>query len=262
MRVPDRAGIIGARATAEYKDSDCMHSFSAITPRLLVATLLALPAFAAHAEATDSGFGAEIGKLELVDGSDTTPLVLDAEMWVGDDDNRFWLTLDSEFVEGDSESVETELLYTTGIGDNWEGIIGLRKDVGEVAGDKRAWFVIGGATELSDTAAAEIKLNAGEGTLELSIAVDHEAEFGEHLFLVTEFELISYSDDDTRLGVRSGPAEAELGLRLHYHIEGSAITPYAGVNIVRLLGQTASDAKAMNAELTESGALIGLQVSF
>lgn len=67
-------------------------------------------------------------QLELRKGDDENSLNIDAQVWIGNDLNKFWLKTDFEKHDGKIEDAEVQALYSRAIAPYWDLQIGLRQD--------------------------------------------------------------------------------------------------------------------------------------
>jgi copper resistance protein B len=79
--------------------------------------------------------------------------------------------------------------------------------------------------------------------------------------LAPEVEINWFSDDDDDVGVGSGFARLEAGIRLRYEITRQ-IAPYIGINYEQLLGDTKDLADAEGEETNDVQAVAGLRFWF
>jgi copper resistance protein B len=76
-----------------------------------------------------------------------------------------------------------------------------------------------------------------------------------------EFEINWYSEDDDELGIASGFAELEAGIRLRYEIRRE-FAPYIGINYESLLGDTKDLADDNGEETSDTQLVAGLRFWF
>ena len=100
-----------------------------------------------------------------------------------------------------------------------------------------------------------------DGQTNLRFAAEYEFMFTQKWVLAPEVEVNWFSKDDDELGIGSGLADIELGLRLRYEITRQ-FAPYVGVNYERLLGDTGDIAKAAGEDTSETQLVAGLRFWF
>jgi copper resistance protein B len=124
---------------------------------------------------------------------------------------------------------------------------------------QRNWAVIG----LQGTAPYYFEIDTAlfigeDGRSALRFEAEYELLFTQKLILSPQIEFNLYGKDDPELGIGSGLAQAEAGLRLRYELRRE-FAPYVGLHREKVFGQTA-DFRAD--ESTHTRWLIGLQAWF
>ena len=192
--------------------------------------------------------------------ADDDPLAWDAEGWVGYDLNKLWFKSDGEYLDGQFADAEVQALYSRAIAPFWDLQIGWRGDLEPTP--TRSWLALGAkglAPYFFDIDAAVFIGESGRTAARFK--VDYEFMFTQKLILVPEVELNLYGKDDPAVGIGSGLADSELGLRLRYEIRRE-FAPYIGVNWIHLYGDTADYAEAEGDDTDEVQFLLGIRTWF
>lgn len=201
-----------------------------------------------------------INQLEVrtADGSD--PLVWDAEGWIGKDLHKLWIKTDGEYVDGQTEGMEVQALYSRAIAPFWDAQLGWRRDIRP--SPDRDWLALGVkglAPYFFDIDAAVFVGESGQTSARLQ--AEYEIMLTQRLILVPEIELNLYGKDDPATGTGSGLADIEAGLRLRYEIRRE-FAPYIGVNWTRLYGGTADYAREEGADVDDFQFVLGVKAWF
>jgi copper resistance protein B len=166
----------------------------------------------------------------------------EGQAWIGGDINRFVLKSEGEGSRRDGlEAAEVQALYSRAIGPYFNIQAGVRQDFDPtpkrtyatlgVEGLAPYWFDVQGAIFLSNK--GEL-LGRAEATYDLRLT--------QRLILQPRTELNFSAQNIPEIGVGSGIANAELGLRLRYEISRQ-FAPYVGVSFDRKVGRTADYAR-------------------
>lgn len=201
-----------------------------------------------------------IDELEIRDTNGPNPTVLDGQMWIGKDLNKFWLKTDIEQVDGKTEEAEVQALYSRAIYPYWDLQAGVRRDYRPEP--QRDWLVLG----LKGLAPYFFEVDAtaffGEnGRSAARLEAEYELLFTQRLILSPEVKVNFYGKDDPELGIGSGLSDMEAGLRLRYEIRRE-FAPYIGINWTRKFGQTADFARAAGGETEDTQLVAGLRIWF
>jgi copper resistance protein B len=198
----------------------------------------------------------KINELERYDaGAD--PLSWDADIWLGKDLHKFWLKTSGERNDSGTATAEVQALYSRAFTPFWDLQLGVRADL--QPDPQRNWAVIG----LQGTAPYYFEIDTAlfigeDGRSALRFEAEYELLFTQKLILSPQLEFNLYGKDDPELGIGSGLAQAEVGLRLRYELRRE-FAPYVGLHREKVFGQTA-DFRAD--ESTDTRWLIGLQAWF
>jgi len=182
-----------------------------------------------------------VDQFEIRVGGDDTPLVWDAEGWLGKDLNKLWIKTDGEYADGRVEETEIQALYSRAIAPFWDLQAGWRRDIRPTP--DRDWFAFGIKGLAPYYFDVDAALFVGEnGRTAARLQLEYEFMLTQRLILVPELEVNFYGKDDPAVGIGSGLADTELGLRLRYEIRRE-FAPYIGVNWTHLYGDTADYAR-------------------
>jgi copper resistance protein B len=198
---------------------------------------------------------------EVRPSSDGDGYAWDGEVSWGGDVNRLVLASEGEGLSGERpETLEVQALWRRAVGPYFNLRTGLRHDfeprprrtyaaVG-VEGVSPYWVELSGAVFLSDAGGLSARAEAAS-----------DFRLTQRLVLQPRAEVNLAAADDEAVGVGSGLADLELGLRLRYHLT-PAIAPYVGVVHERAFGRTADLARAHGHDVRETRAVIGLYAMF
>jgi copper resistance protein B len=185
----------------------------------------------------------------------------DWEGWYGGDYNRLWVKTEGEAEFGEAvESAEIQALYSRAINPWFNLQAGLRYDVRPepdrahlvvgVQGLAPYWFEVDAAVFLSD-----------EGDLTARLEVEYDQRITNRLILQPRVEFDLAAQDVPELGIGSGLATVEAGLRVRYEIKRE-FAPYVGVQYERRIGDTARFARAEGEDVGGWSFLVGLRSWF
>ncbi|MEW8660850.1 MAG: copper resistance protein B [Candidatus Thiodiazotropha sp.] len=201
-----------------------------------------------------------IEKLELREAEGAEPLVLDGEVWIGYDLDKFWIKSELERPGGETEELELQLLYSRAISAFWDIQVGWRRDL--IPDPERDWLAVGLkglAPYLFEVAAT---LFAGEsGQIGLRLDAEYEYLFTQRLVLSPEFEINLHTKDDEEVGIGSGLSDLSLGLRLRYEVL-KEFAPYVGISWSKRFGDSADFAREEGEDVTDVQWLVGLRAWF
>ena len=197
-------------------------------------------------------------EVRATDGPD--PWVLDAQAWIGQDLNKFWLKLEGEYLDGKTEEAEVQALYSRAVAPYWDLQLGWRHDIRPEP--SRDWLAIG----FEGLAPYWFEIDAaafiGEsGQLGVRLEGEYEWMLTQRWVLSPEMELNLHTRNDERTGTGSGLSDLELGLRLRYEIRRE-FAPYVGVNWTRKFGNTADFARAEGEDTNDVQIVAGVRVWF
>ena len=69
-----------------------------------------------------------IDQFEVRSTEGPDPWVLEAQAWIGQDLNKFWVKTEVEYVDGETEEAEIQALYSRAIAPYWDLQVGWRHD--------------------------------------------------------------------------------------------------------------------------------------
>ena len=203
-----------------------------------------------------------VDQLENRESDEGTETVLDAQLWVGYDLNKFWLKTEVEQFEGETEEVEVQALYSRAIAPYWDLQTGLRRDTYPEAELERNWLVLGFEGLAPYFFEVDAAVYIGEnGRSAARLEAEYELMFTQRLVLSPEIEINLSGKDDPALGIGTGLTDVEAGLRLRYEIKRE-FAPYIGVNWTSKYGKTADYAKAAGKETSETQFVAGVKFWF
>lgn len=234
------------------------------TLRYLLPLSLSLSAFTAQAIAheDDDPLLARVilNQLETRDADGSNPSVLEGEAWIGHDLHKLWIKVDAQRVDGKTEELETQALFSRAIAPFWDIQAGLRRDT--KPGPGRTWGVLG----VQGLAPYEFDMSAAlfvgdQGRTAARIRAEYELLFTQRLILTPEIEVNAYGQNDPETGTGSGLSDITAGLRLRYEIRRE-FAPYVGVNWEHKFGNTADFARASGEATRDTQLVLGLRAWF
>ncbi len=201
-----------------------------------------------------------VDQLEIRDDEDDNPLVLEGQGWIGRDLQKLWIKTDIERVDGKTEEVELQVLYSQAVATYWDFQLGLRKDFKPTP--DRSWAVIGFQGLAPYFFEVDTALFIGEsGRTALRLEAEYELLFTQRLILTPDIEINFYGHNDEDIGVGSGLSDVQAGLRLRYEIRRE-FAPYIGVNWSKKFGNTADFSRLEGADVSETQLVLGIRFWF
>lgn len=204
-----------------------------------IAAVNAMNAMAAMGMHDDARYGkVMIDRLEWTRAPAASGQAWEAHAWYGGDFDRLLLRSEGEREQGRLQDGDAELLWSHALAAFWDGVLGVRHDLGP--GPRRDWLAIG----IAGLAPYwfEFEATAYVGTQQRTAArlrAAYEIAFSQRLILQPEMEVNLYGRADRARLRGSGLADASAGLRLRYEIRRE-IAPYIGVVWQRAFGATAT----------------------
>jgi copper resistance protein B len=193
----------------------------------------------------------------FIDGVDAT--AYDAQAWYGTGYNRLVMKAEGEVQDGSLEESNTELLWTHGISSFWNTQIGMLHQTG--VGSDRNWLALGIQGLAPYWFEVDATFYVGEGGRS---AFNMEAEYDllltQRAIIQPRIEMNLYGQNDQAAAIGSGLSDFSAGIRLQYQINRQLV-PYAGVEQVRLYGQTAQFSGVSSGD-SETRWLVGLRFWF
>ncbi|MGB5493570.1 MAG: copper resistance protein B [Sedimenticolaceae bacterium] len=197
-------------------------------------------------------------EVRATDGPD--PWVLDAQGWVGQDLNKFWLKVEGEYLDGKTTEAEVQALYSRAIAPYWDLQVGWRHDIRPEP--SRDWLAIGVEGLAPYWFDLEGTAFIGEGgQLAARLKGEYEWMFTQRWVLSPELEMDLHSKNDEKVGVGSGLSDLLLGMRLRYEIRRE-LAPYLGVNWTKTFGNTADFARDEGEDTNDVQIVAGLRAWF
>ena len=202
----------------------------------------------------------KVDQLEARNTDDGTVAAWEGYLWIGKDLNKIWIKTEGERSSEGTENLEFQLLYSRAIDANWDLQLGLRHDA--VPDPERNWAAIGfyGFAPYWFEIDSALFIEEG-GQVNLRFEAEYEFMLTQKWVLSPEIEANWFSEDDDELGLGSGLADIEVGLRLRYLIRRE-IAPYVGINYERLLGNTEDIAQAAGENTSDLQLVAGLRFWF
>jgi copper resistance protein B len=199
-------------------------------------------------------------QLEARDADDGTVAAWEGHFWIGKDLNKLWIKTEGERSREGTESAEIQLLYSRAIGANWDLQVGLRHDADPEP--ERNWAVIGfyGVSPYWFEIDSALFIEE-DGQANLRFEAEYEFMLTQKWVLAPTVEVNWFSEDDDELGIGSGLADIEAGLRLRYEITRE-LAPYVGIHYERLLGDTEDIASTAGEDTSETQLVAGLRFWF
>lgn len=204
-------------------------------------------------------FNVMVGELET-DDSNNDPLSWDAQAWIGKNLNKFWFKTEGEMINGDTEEVEVQALYSRAISPFWDFQAGVRHDAKPTPDQN--WGVIGFQGLARYYFEIDTALFVGEsGNTAFRFNAEYELLFTQRLILTPELEMNFYGKDIPGIGVGSGLSDLNLGLRLRYEIRRE-IAPYIGINWWKKYGNTADFSRIGGEPTNDTSVVAGIKFWF
>ncbi len=199
-------------------------------------------------------------QFEARDTDDGSVTAWEGHLWIGKDLNKLWVKTEGERSSEGTASAEIQLLYSRAIDANWDLQFGLRHDADP--DPERNWAVFGfnGVSPYWFEIDSALFIEE-DGQVNLRFEAEYEFMLTQKWVLSPEVEVNWFSEDDDGLGIGSGLAEIEAGLRLRYEINRE-FAPYVGINYERLLGDTEDIAAAAGTDSSETQLVAGIRFWF
>lgn len=199
-------------------------------------------------------------QLELRNADGANQNVIEAQAWIGKDVDKFWLKMDVEKRDSETENAEVQALYSHAIAPYWDLQMGIRQNLKPTPA--RTWGVLGVqglAPYFFDVDAAVFVGEAGRSAARFSAKYD--LLFTQRLILSPEVDVNIYGQNDIQTGTGSGLSDINVGLRLRYEIRRE-LAPYVGVNWNKKFGATADFATAKKEVVSDTEWVLGLRFWF
>ncbi|MBN8281284.1 MAG: copper resistance protein B [Gammaproteobacteria bacterium] len=206
-----------------------------------------------------------IHQLEWQDRTGGDALKWDVSGWLGSDHDRVWLRDEGDHARGDEVENRVELLWGHPLA-RWEFLAGVRHDSGRTP--SRTYGAVGGQMRVRDSLRLEAMGYLGEGSDKgnkvhagARLQADWDYPLGRGFALAARGEFEIWSEDHVRYTDGVGPSQVNGGLRLQYTL-APALSPYVGVEWLRLLGDTADLEETAGRPAHESRLVAGLRLQF
>lgn len=201
-----------------------------------------------------------IDQLESRNADENNPLVLEGQAWIGRDLNKLWLKTDVEQVDGETEELELQALYSRALAPFWNIQGGVRHDFKTEPG--RSWAVIG----VQGLAPYKFEVDVAafideDGKAALRTSAEYEIMFTQRIVVTPEIEANFYAEDSLEYGEGSGLSDIQAGLRLRYHIRRE-FAPYVGINWQKQFGSTATFSKDAGEDIDQTQWVLGVRAWF
>jgi len=195
----------------------------------------------------------------ITDGHD--PLVLEASAWLGYDLEKIWFKFDIERINGETEELEIQALYSKAVDPYWDLQFGFRHDA-KPKNSKRDWLVLGFMGLAPYWFEVDTALFIGEeGRVGLRLEAEYEVMITQRLVFSPEIEANFHTKDDVATGTGSGLSDTQLGVRLRYEITRE-FAPYVGLNWNKKYGKTADYARDEGGDTDDVQFIVGIRAWF
>jgi copper resistance protein B len=210
-----------------------------------------------HMDDDPLNFMVLVDRLEVRSAQLGSPLVWDANLWIGRDFNKLLLRTEGEYREGHTEEGNIEAFWARPVSRWWDLVVGAREDFRPK--QTRSWAALGVVGLAPYRFHVEATAYIGESArTALALQAEYELLLTNRLILQPRLELNLYGKEDRSRGIGSGLSDLEVGLRLRYELRRE-IAPYLGVAWVNRFGQTAELTRAAGMQPHELQALAGLR---
>jgi len=227
---------------------------------VLLALMMLAPGIRADMNDEPRLFYIAADELEWRAGDGDHMLAWDIESWYGTTRDRLIARAEGEVDDGDTTEFETVLGYSRAINPNWNINLGWHADW--QLSDPRHWATAewqGLAPGFIDT---RFQLLAGkEGRWSARIKLETEWALSPRWHLVPSLKADWFNEKDHRNDLGSGLAGFDASLRLKYQVT-PRFMPYVGMQVMRLVGDTADLARAADEKPRAVRVLAGLSVWF
>lgn len=201
-------------------------------------------------------------QFEVRDENGEKPFVFEGQFWFGYDLEKLWIKTEYESVNGETEELELQVLYSKAIAPYWEFQIGLRKDFSLDSVPGRNWAVIGFQGLAPYFFEIDSALFIGDsGDTALRFEAEYEWMFTQKIVLSPEMEVNFYGQDDPIYGTGSGLSDIQLGLRLRYEVKRE-FAPYIGINWTKKFGGSADYALLEGFDSSDTQFVVGFRAWF
>jgi copper resistance protein B len=202
----------------------------------------------------------KIDQLEMTDMGDSNNAAWEAQAWFGQDLNKLWFKTEGEYVDGNVEEAEIQLLYSKAIAPYWDAQIGWRHDIKPKP--NRDWFVLGVHGLAPYFFETDMALFVGKsGIVGLRSEFEYELMLTQKWILTPELEANFFSKNDQNMALGSGLSDVSVGLRLRYEIKRE-FAPYIGIEWSKRFGETADFARVEGEHTADIKWVAGIRLWF
>jgi copper resistance protein B len=192
------------------------------------------------------------------DGDDV--LAWKAHAWVGHSFDKLAIRMEGEQRGGDTERAELQLLWSHTIARWWDLVTGARADFEPTP--SRTWVAFGVqgiAPYRFDIEATAFVADGGDSAAR--VEATYELLITQRWILEPRLELEWYGQDEPTLGLASGLARSDGGLRLRYEIRRE-VAPYVGIVRERKIGGSADLVRAAGGDPDDTLFVAGVRMRF
>jgi copper resistance protein B len=195
---------------------------------------------------------------QQADGDDI--LEWKAHAWLGRSSDKLAIRTEGEERGGDTEHAELQLLWSHAMTRWWNIVTGARVDFQPTPSRTWAAFGVDGIApyrfEIEATAFV-----ADGGDSAARVEATYELLITQRWILEPRLELEWFGQDEPALGLASGLARSEGGLRLRYEIRRE-VAPYVGLVQERRIGGSAELVRAAGGDPTDTRFVAGVWLRF
>jgi copper resistance protein B len=201
-----------------------------------------------------------IDELESQQTEGDDVLAWKAHAWVGHSSDKLAIRTEGEQRGGDTERAELQLLWSHTMTRWWNVVAGARTDFQPTPSRTWAAFGVEGVAPYRfDIEATGFVAEGGDSAAR--IEVTYELLITQRWILEPRLELEWYGQDEPALGLASGLARSEGGLRLRYEIRRE-VAPYVCVVSERRYGGSADLARAAGGDSGDTRFVAGVRLRF
>lgn len=187
----------------------------------------------------------------------------DGQGWWGGDFNKLWIKSEGEGPTHEfPEETQLQVLYSRLVAPFWNWQAGVRYDVRPGGAPDTAYGVLGLQGLAPQRFETDVALfYSDDGDVSVRGEFEYDLLFTQRLILQPRAEIEWHASDVPALGLGSGLARTEMGMRLRYHFTRE-VAPYLGVRWERLYGNTKDMARADGASSSVTSFVLGLRLWF
>jgi copper resistance protein B len=201
-----------------------------------------------------------IDELESQQTEGDDVLAWKAHAWVGHSSDKLAIRTEGEQGGGDTEHAELQLLWSHTMTRWWNLVTGARVDFQPAPSRTWAAFGVEGiAPYRFDIEATGFAADGGDSAAR--VEATYELLVTQRWILEPRLELEWFGQDEPTVGLSSGFARSEGGLRLRYEISRE-IAPYVGVVNERRYGGSADLARAAGENPRDTRFVAGIRLRF